>query len=228
MFSFGNPNSNLSAIPGTLGFNITSQATSKAWIKQYGSGNTGWASLLTSTVREALTVSAGIALTGNLTANNSDTQVLVGSATGRRGTNIKIGMEGAEPGWYLYETDEAANGKLWDWYSAGGVLTCRIINDADTVATNWLTVTRTGTTVSAVAFPNGPVTVSGLLTASAGAIFGAPARLKGYTVATLPAGTQGDTAFVTDALAPAFLTALVGGGAVVTPAFFDGAAWVAI
>jgi len=64
-------------------------------------------------------------------------------------------------------------------------------------------------------------------TFSQGVIFGAIARLKNYTVATLPAGTQGDTAFVTDALAPTFLTAIVGGGAVVTPVFYDGTNWVA-
>lgn len=52
-------------------------------------------------------------------------------------------------------------------------------------------------------------------------------RLKGYTVATLPAGVQGDEAFVTDGLAPAYLVAIAGGGAVVTPVFFNGAAWVA-
>lgn len=51
-------------------------------------------------------------------------------------------------------------------------------------------------------------------------------NLKNYTVATLPAGTRGDIAYVTDALAPTFLAALVGGGAVVTPAFYNGAAWV--
>ena len=56
----------------------------------------------------------------------------------------------------------------------------------------------------------------------------APVRLKGYTVAGLPVGTQGDTAFVTDALAPAFLTAVVGGGAIVTPVFYDGTNWVAM
>lgn len=51
-------------------------------------------------------------------------------------------------------------------------------------------------------------------------------RLKGYTVATLPAGTQGDTAFVTDALAPAFLAVIVGGGAVITPVFYNGTNWI--
>ena len=73
-------------------------------------------------------------------------------------------------------------------------------------------------------------TTTGLGTFILGAAVFAPTgviRLKGYTVATLPAGTQGDTAFVTDALAPAFLTAVVGGGAVVTPVFHDGTNWKA-
>src|SRR3990167_1586739 len=45
VFSFTNPNSNLSAIPGTLGFNINSANTAKLWVKEVGSGNTGWSSL---------------------------------------------------------------------------------------------------------------------------------------------------------------------------------------
>ena len=58
-------------------------------------------------------------------------------------------------------------------------------------------------------------------------IFGAPAKLKSYTVATLPEGNQGDIAYVTDALAPTYLTSVVGGGAVVTPVFYNGTTWVA-
>lgn len=54
-----------------------------------------------------------------------------------------------------------------------------------------------------------------------------PVNLKGYTVATLPAGVTGDVAYVTDALAPSFLVTIVGGGAVVTPVFYNGANWVA-
>ena len=51
----------------------------------------------------------------------------------------------------------------------------------------------------------------------------------GYTVATLlTVGTAGRIAYVTDALAPAFLTVIVGGGAVVTPVFDNGTAWVAM
>jgi len=49
-----------------------------------------------------------------------------------------------------------------------------------------------------------------------------------YTVATLPAaGTQGRRAWVTNALAPTFLTPVVGGGTVVCPVFDNGTAWVA-
>lgn len=51
-------------------------------------------------------------------------------------------------------------------------------------------------------------------------------RLKSYTVATLPAGTQGDTAYVTDATAPTYLGTLTGGGSVVCPVFYNGTAWV--
>ncbi len=56
--------------------------------------------------------------------------------------------------------------------------------------------------------------------------FGGVAQLKNYTVGTLPVGTEGDTAYVTDATAPTYLGALVGGGAVKCPVFFNGVAWV--
>jgi len=48
----------------------------------------------------------------------------------------------------------------------------------------------------------------------------------GYTVATLPAGTAGMIAYVTDATTPTWLAALTGGGAVVCPVFYNGTAWV--
>lgn len=48
----------------------------------------------------------------------------------------------------------------------------------------------------------------------------------GYTVATLPAGVTGATAYVTDATAPTYLGTLTGGGSVVCPVFYNGTAWV--
>ena len=54
----------------------------------------------------------------------------------------------------------------------------------------------------------------------------APIILKGYTVATLPTGTTGAIAYVTDALAPTFLGTLTGGSSTVTPVFYNGSAWI--
>jgi len=51
-------------------------------------------------------------------------------------------------------------------------------------------------------------------------------RLKGYTVATLPAGTIGDTAYCTDLLSPTFMGVATGGGAVVGKVFFNGTNWI--
>jgi len=48
-----------------------------------------------------------------------------------------------------------------------------------------------------------------------------------YTVATLPTPTGIAYATVSDATAPTYLGTLVGGGAVVTPAFYNGTDWVA-
>lgn len=51
---------------------------------------------------------------------------------------------------------------------------------------------------------------------------------NGFTVSTLPAGTAGDRAYVTDQLTAcaAIGSALTGGGAVTCPAFYNGTAWV--
>jgi hypothetical protein len=53
-----------------------------------------------------------------------------------------------------------------------------------------------------------------------------PQNLKGYTVATLPAGVTGDVSYCTDLLTPTFFTLAVGGGAVVGPVFYNGTQWV--
>lgn len=50
-----------------------------------------------------------------------------------------------------------------------------------------------------------------------------PIVFKDYTVATLPTGTNYMRAFVSDALAPTFGAAVVGGGAVKIPVYYDGA-----
>lgn len=52
--------------------------------------------------------------------------------------------------------------------------------------------------------------------------------LKSYTVATLPAGTQGDMAYVTDATSPTYNGTLTGGGSVKVPVFRNATVWVSV
>jgi hypothetical protein len=90
-----------------------------------------------------------------------------------------------------------------DTTSAAGFLPLQILGGAS-ATTNLLSLSKTGDVVA-----------------------GATVNTAGYTVGTLPAGTIGMTAYVTDATAPTFLGALVGSGSTVTPVFYNGAAWVA-
>jgi hypothetical protein len=59
-------------------------------------------------------------------------------------------------------------------------------------------------------------------------IFTAPQGLPAYTVAGLPAGTQGDIAYCTDLNLPGFLAAAAGGGAINGPVFRNATIWVCI
>lgn len=76
-----------------------------------------------------------------------------------------------------------------------------------------------------ISFVTGNFSEALRLSSAARATFKGPVVLKGYTVATLPAGAEGMTAYCTDLLAPGFLVAAVGGGAVKGPVFFDGVSW---
>ena len=66
----------------------------------------------------------------------------------------------------------------------------------------------------------------GILAISASVAITGVVSTSGYTVAGLPAGTVGDRAYVTNALAPAYGVAVAGGGAVTIPVFYNGAAWI--
>ena len=51
-------------------------------------------------------------------------------------------------------------------------------------------------------------------------------KTGGYTVATLPTGVTGASAYVTNALSPVFGSTVVGGGAVTVPVFYNGSNWI--
>ena len=159
-----------------------------------------------------LTASTGITVTngaGTITVTNSlpDLTVVLTGA----GTTV---VTGTYPNFTITSND-AFVGTVT---SVGGTGTVNGITLTGTVTTSGnLTL---GGALSGVSLTT---QVSGILpVANGGNGLGAA-----YTVATLPAaGTQGRRSWVTDALAPVFLAAPVGGGAVVCPVFDNGTAWV--
>jgi hypothetical protein len=159
-----------------------------------------------------LTASTGITVTngaGTITVTNSlpDLTVVLTGA----GTTV---VTGTYPNFTITSND-AFVGTVT---SVGGTGTVNGITLTGTVTTSGnLTL---GGTLSGVSLTT---QVSGILpVANGGNGLGAA-----YTVATLPAaGTQGRRSWVTNALAPTFLAAPVGGGAVVCPVFDNGTAWV--
>ena len=154
-----------------------------------------------------LTAGTGISVTnaaGSITVTNTlpdRTVVLTGA-----GTNV---VTGTYPNFTITSTAVT---------SVGGTGTVNGITLTGTVtSTGNLTL---GGTLSGVSLTT---QVTGILPVANGGTGTGVA----YTVATLPvAGTQGRRAWVTDALAPVFLAAPVGAGAVVCPVFDNGAAWV--
>lgn len=109
-------------------------------------------------------------------------------------------------------------------FTSGSLLTTAEAGAVEFLTDAWYGTITTGAARKTFAFLESPI-FTGTVTAPT-IVSTTIIRLKNYTVATLPAGTQGDTAFVTDATTPTYLGALVGGGAVVTPVFYNGTAWV--
>jgi hypothetical protein len=82
------------------------------------------------------------------------------SATSVSGTgSYTINLQSASPGLQLFETDGAANNRIWTVLANSEQLAMTIWDDSFTVSTNWLTVDRTGTTIDLVGFPSGSVRV---------------------------------------------------------------------
>lgn len=129
-------------------------------------------------------------------------------------TNSRVGINTSGPGRGLEINDASGNCLRLTYNDNNG----SAANYSDFLVSSGgdLTITPSG----------GDTTVTGTCTISSTAIMGATLRLKGYTVATLPAGTQGDRAYATDLLTPTYGATAVGGGAVVLPVFYDGTNWV--
>jgi hypothetical protein len=58
----------------------------------------------------------------------------------------------AGPQFVLYDTTSTANNRRFDWLVNSNTLTGRLVNDADSAASNWMTLTRSGNAVTQLSF----------------------------------------------------------------------------
>lgn len=75
------------------------------------------------------------------------------TASGAGVSSSAIVVSSVLPVLYFKETDGTVDNKVWRMYANGEQFFGDLQNDADTVATTWLLVDRTGTTVDSVALP---------------------------------------------------------------------------
>lgn len=171
------------------------------------------------------TPASGVALTANGIANQNTVNLNASTTSGQSyGLRIAAGTNSSDGG--LFVNNAANNTQFFAVFGNGQSQFSD--GSASVPGQSWGSDTNTGR--YRIGADNMGDAVGGNLIvdyAAARVSFQIPVRLKGYTVATLPAGTVGDAAYVTDALVPAFLVAVVGGGAVKTPVFYDGTNWVA-
>jgi len=90
--------------------------------------------------------SGALAGSSNLTWDGSSLAV-----TGALSATTSAEVNGTYPKIYLIETDAATDNKQWWFESNAGVYQARVLNDAISAATTWLSATRSGATITQVA-----------------------------------------------------------------------------
>ena len=220
----------VAGISPTLQINAASAVANFSIVRNTTPGGSGAFLYLSATRGPAGTntaVQAGDGL-GSIFASGADgTNIVNGAAiTFRAEGTISTGIVPATIVFYTYNSSgvltEAAQFNSSQICTFSGPSTAPALKVTPVASqARWIEVT--GATSSG----NPTVGVSGgILAISASVDITGVVSTSGYTVATLPAGTVGDRAYVTDALAPAYGVAVAGGGAVTVPVFYNGAAWI--
>ena len=117
--------------------------------------------LIVSTTGKGVTTGSSIPL-GFGTNNGTTTMTVATNGSVGIGTttpDASLQIYSSYPVLSMEESDVAANNKKWWFEINGGVYQGRILNDAISAASTWIKVTRSGTTVSSIEFPSGPVTM---------------------------------------------------------------------
>ena len=168
-------------------------------------------------------------ITGSLTVSGSNTNIL-GS----------FYVYGASPGTEFFSTEYTSNRIISTWVDLGGTNLQTEIDPGNITLTSnftdFLTLRDNGTVkalsredgmrFTRLAFETGTITNDSVVTIPKDVTGTVALELKPYTVASLPVGTVGDRAYVTDATSPTYLGTLTGGGTITCPVFYNGSAWV--
>jgi hypothetical protein len=77
-------------------------------------------------------------------------------------TGTSLGTLAGFPSVIMFNAAAAANNRRWEQYANATTMTYRVVDDASSLAANWLEVTRSGATVGVVSFPSGTVGIGGV------------------------------------------------------------------
>lgn len=97
---------------------------------------------------------------------NNTGNIGIGTTSPNSSLHIKNNIGGASGGFIVetpsvtfvwLETDGAVDNKRWDWLVNNEQMRFRAVNDANSIASNYMTIDRTATTIDSVSFPNGNI-----------------------------------------------------------------------
>lgn len=105
----------------------------------------------------------GINASDRLKLTNAGTLISAPGGSFPTDPGVNLVLAGTTPLAAWYESDQGADGKWWTMSAAAGVLLIQVLNDALSSSTTAMSITRSGTTISAIAF-GGPVSATSFST----------------------------------------------------------------
>ena len=150
----------------------------------FGDGNLS-GSLITNNIPLA---SGSTSLGTSIIYQSGTTSIGIGTTTPSRQLTLSNSAL-SEIMFEVTDVNVAANHKRWAFGNVGTTFTAYTIDDGNTTGSNWLQVTRSGTSISNVAFPNGKL---GIGTSSPVSAFQVGSNnFRSFTMNSITAGTGG-------------------------------------
>lgn len=160
LLNFANGNAVVTHSSGILTVSTGDLRVTTAGTNSASAVTVGGTQTLTSKTLTSPTINGG-ALSGTFSGAHTKSGILTLTASGSA-SNSALKLVSTEPSIGWNNTNAAADNKQWDMEIASLTLVGRVINDAGSVAANWITVTRSGATITSVNFPNGALQAGGV------------------------------------------------------------------